>query len=742
MAAPGPFDGLKPFLSGDAFLDLRVGRLTTGEGALHDVAVKLDRRGSRLDIPAIDLATAEGFGLHLEGALQTKGGQGRGQLRLLVEAPDGKALASAVALTGLGRADGPAAVQAAALAPLSLAGTVDLGGVGAAAGAGLVLDGTAGGSQVRVSLRREAGDADWRGDQIDGEADVRNPDAAALLAQLAKLAGSNAVIPAFAVAVPAAKPASLVLRVSGVAEQGLATRASLSAGPISASYDGRVVYDASGDLGADGTAALDTTELRPVLALAGLEKFGGPLSGALSISGIVHREPKLLSFDSVSGRLAEVALRGEATLENSPDLQDRHLTARIDTASLRLDRWLGLLAPAAEGVPAGAGPAAATTGGFWPDRAIDFSVATGLTVELGIATPLLTLADGLTIADARLTVAGTPGKVSLELGGGRLSQGDVKARLDVRKAVAGVEIDLEASLAKARLDQLGGPGSPLPRPEGELAMSFKAAAKGLTPRDLIATATGGGTFEMSEGALAGFSPVGVDAAGRATLADISAVDPEMILRRLAETSRAGAFPFKGAKGKVTIGEGAMRFDRLLVESTQSKLEISNQIGLDDLRLTSTWRQQPKPAEAGKPGLAPVTFTYAGRLADLAGIAASVDAADLKRDLEARRILGEPELSQGIWPVEGSGPLVADTDAAPAIPAPVSPVAAKPAATVSGTILPPATPPVLVPGQSPPAVVAGGPVVEKPRPAAKPAKRPAARKKKATGWTIFDGIFGN
>ena len=184
-SAPATGFDLKSLLGGDTYLDLRIGRLLTAQGALHDVSAKLDRSNGRLNIPGIDLATDNGFTLHVEGALQVKDEQGQGQLRLLLAAPSPESAVTAMKIAGL--ADGPAAAQKplAALTPLILAGTVELGGKSSTSET-LALDGSAAGSRLRLQLRRDSGESDWLSGQVDAAADLSNPDAERLLAQIAR----------------------------------------------------------------------------------------------------------------------------------------------------------------------------------------------------------------------------------------------------------------------------------------------------------------------------------------------------------------------------------------------------------------------------------------------------------------------------------------------------------------------------------------------------------------------------
>ncbi len=757
-AAPGL--SLKSLFSGDTYLDFRIGRLITAQGALHDVSAKLDRRNGRLNIPAIDVATDEGFTLHLEGALQVRDEQGAGQLRMLLGAPNMAAAASAVRIAGLPDMPTNLRLPIEALTPLSLAGTVEFGGRSSTS-EGLALDGSAAGSHVSLQLHRDAGDGDWLSGQLDAAADLSHPDAARLLEQVARGLGATLSLtgaqPApVASAGQTAAPALagvLTLRLSGIPEDGLATRLDFNTGAVNASFDGRTSYAAGSMLGADGALGIEAKSATTVLQLTGLGRFVPDQPGELKLSGHLHRDAKSFGLTEATALIGGAPSSGEVTLLTQSPLSK--LQATVQTSSLRLDHWLGMLAPklATQSVqnPTGSEVAGSSA---WSDRGFDFGLTNGLEASLKASTTRLVLSDGYGLTDAHLTVESRPGKVTIALDAGRALQGDWSGRLQLERAAAGAELHLDSALTKARLDQLSGPKGGLPRPEGELALKLSLDSKGLTPHDLASAASGKGSFELSEGALAGFSSNSIDAVARSALVEPTAPPNDILSQRLADISRTGAFAFRGANGALSIADGAIRFDKMRVDSAQSQLEIANRIDLAKLRLTSTWRLQPKPAQSDKTALPAVPFNFTGALADLTTVQPAIEIADLQRDLEARRLLGEPEQSQGIWPVEVTTSQGPEAAIAPPVPAPV---AAAPAIVQSaGLPLAPTTPDaqamastspvpqlatpsdttVAANAHSQPAADAAGQV-----PAAKHAP-PRPRKKKA-GWaSIFQGLFGN
>ncbi len=647
---PGSAAGLdlKSFLAGDTFLDLRIGRLITAQGALHDVSAKLDRSNGRLNIPSIDVATDDGFTLHVEGALQVKDDQGQGQLRLLIGAPSSKAVLSALRIAGLTESVAGADKLFAALTPLSLAGTVELGGKSSTSES-LALDGSAASSRLRLLLRRDAGESDWHSGQLEAAAELGNPDAERLLEQIARslgrsLAPSAPDVAGAAVAPPL--PGMLSLRLSGIPEDGLATRLGLTTGVLDASFDGRASFGSDLALVADGSIAINAKDANRAVRLSGLSGMIPDQPGELKLTGRLHRDNTLLALTNASVTTAGTQSTGDIKLLNQ--LPRPRLEANLQSTSLRIDRWLSLLAPAVGSTVA---TRDAADGSPWPDQSFDFKLTETLDTRISAGAKQLVLANGLSLDNARLSADTHPGKLDLRLQEGHALQGDWSGRAVLEKAPAGAALHLEATLDKARLDQIGGAQSAVPRPEGELALHLSLDGRGLTPRDVVSSASGKGDFSLSEGAFAGFSSNTVDAVARISLADSAALSAEAVSHRLAETSKTGAFAFRGAKGSLSIADGAIRLDKMLVDSAQSQLEIANRIDLTKLQLASTWRLQPKPVQSGKVPLPPIQFGYQGNLSDLGLVQPVIEFADLQRELEARKQLGEPEQSQGIWPVE-------------------------------------------------------------------------------------------
>jgi len=681
------FGSLRTILSGDSHLDLRIGHLIMAQGALRDVSARLDRSNGRLDIPAIELSTAAGFALHIEGALQQKGDGGEGQLRLTLAAPDPKALGEVAKLLGLAIMPAGSEAALAAFTPLRLAGTMQLGG-SASANERLQVDGLAKDSRISVKAERDGGDTDWLGTRLDMVAELSNPDEARLMSQIAQAVGTAVALP------PATSAGKLTLHLSGVPKAAMFTSLAMAGQTLRASFDGRASINDQAGADLDGSLGLDAANGSTALTLARLDKWLPAIDGPLKLTARIKRDAGQVALTDARGLLGGEAISGEARLDSlsvPPKLE-----ASVVATTLRLDKVLAMLAP---------GPPSAA-GAVWSERPINFTPIAGLNVTLDATAAKLVLVDGIAVNDAKLDLTGTPAGLDLVLRQGRLGGGDITGRAQLAKQVAGAELQLDGALSGAGLDGLSSATTGLPRPHGRLGLSAHLVGQGLTPRDLAASATGTGEFSISEGSIAGMSPLGLDAVARDVLADaVLAVNEANIAVRLDKARQLAPFPMLGAHGAITIADGTARFDRLKVQSSKADLEISNRIELASLRLASTWTLQPRSPQPGAPTLAAVPFVFEAPLTAFAAVTPAIDASAFARDLTSRKLLGGPEQMLGIWPTapppltapaESTAPLAENTLPAPPVPAVTAPAtidtASLPAAVAPGDLAAPAATP--------------------------------------------------
>ena len=488
-AEDGPWTVLRSVMAGDTHLDLRIGHLITAQGSLRDVVAKLDRSSGRLNIPTIDLATDEGFRLHLEGALQAKGSDGQGQLRLMLEAADQRALAGAIKFAGLTAAFEGYDTRLAPLLPMTLAGTIAIG-ANSATSQEIALDGSANGSRLTAVLRRDGEDADWLGSQVDVAADLANADSARLLTQIAGVLGSPQV-PGPALA-PQAVPGKLVLRSSGVPDDSMTTVIALDSDAATARFDGQATYGAKGQIGLEGHLDVDAQEAMTALRFARLERLEPVLRGPLKLSGRLHRDADMLGLTGATASLAGAPFTGEGRLTGGQPVPKLEIS--LQAPALRLNQLLGLLVASGDASQAATEPTS-----VWPGRPFDFAVTEELESHLSATTARLVLTDGLTLSDAKISLTSKPGSVELAVLQGHAMSGDVSGEAKLTKGPAGAALQVQAALSKAHLDSLGTDAAGLPRPGGDFGLTLNVSGSGLSPRDLAASVAGKGSFSLGDG---------------------------------------------------------------------------------------------------------------------------------------------------------------------------------------------------------------------------------------------------
>ena len=728
------FSGMRDAMAGETHLDLRIGRLIMAQGALKDVSARLDRSNGRLDIPSIDLSTDGGIALHIEGALQNKDERGQGQLRLTLDAPDAKSITEVVKLGGAGDLPANAVSVLTALTPLRLAGTLQLGASDTASER-LQMDGSAKGSRLSLAAERDGADADWLSTRLDLAAELSNTDDGKLLSQVAEALGAAVAMP------QAAAPGRLTLRLSGVPQESMVTSARLESQPVNARFDGRSVLGGNDGLGLDGAVDVEAASGAAAMALTRMDRIFPAANEPLKLTARISRENGVVTLAEGQASIAGETLTGEARLDSGA--QPPKFSASLNAGTLVFNRLLGGLVPARA---TGEGTAALVS--IWPATPFDFTPLAGFEANITASANRAVLTNGISVTGAKLTLASTPAGLDIALTEGRMAGGDATGRARLSKEVAGAGLKLEGALTGAGLDSLSSATAGLPRPHGRLDLSLHLDGHGVSPRDVAASATGAGDFVISEGSIAGMSPLGVDAVARDLLADAALKIVESDLKlRLEKARQLSPFPMLGAHGAITIADGAARFDRLKVQSSKAELEVANRIDLSTLGLASTWSLTPKSPEVAAPALAPVQFTFEGPLTSFASVPPSIDVAALARDLVSRKVLGGPEQIAGIWPVTPppvAAPQTAQAvAAAPAAPPPVNaPTAAPvlPVAPVAQAVV------VAAASASPdptidPAAPAAASNLAVPAPKAAPAAR--AKKKKAN-WAaaLLQNLFGN
>jgi hypothetical protein len=507
------------------------------------------------------------------------------------------------------------------MAPLRLAGSMTFG-FRTATSVDLVTDGEAGGAAVKLNARFDGGTGGWRTGRADITATVNSANSAAvarLLLAEASPAGSG--------------PGRVLVKATGIPEEGLTTFASLEAADTTLTFRGQVTAAEA------GTKATGELEFRAengaaVVALAGLSpplKVDGlPISGRLNLNladGTVGIEK--MSASVGGGRLA-----GRIKLSQSGER--RHIDATLDADDTSIAR---LLAPMLDQRLAITGAAEAAISGrhsVWPDEPFSAPALDAFIGTIRLDTRRLTLTDGIVLNGAKLAITLEPGKIEIEDIAGKGLGGQFKARLTLAKAPAGAE--LRGSLSFGAELAAFSDGAP-PRASGTVSGKLDFAGRGLSPRAVMQTLQGQGRIDFGEAKLdtlwPGAIPLAVDAAIKAEPDKLAAA----VRRGLAAGLSTGNLPLGQKMLALELADGQLRVKSFAVDTREGRATGIASLDLKSLTFDSQWRLEAKAGVAGAGGkpLPAVTIFYSGPAAALGALEARIDSSALEQEIFTRKI---------------------------------------------------------------------------------------------------------
>ncbi len=624
---------------GDLTLDLKVAALIDGDRTLKDVDLDIRLEHGTLSIPRLRFATPEGLSVDAEGEATGVPANPKGALRGLVSAPSAEAARALAALLGAGEGAGDPLGRIAHLAPLRLAGTLELAG-GSTHAHTLRADGTLGGGRFAASLRLDGERASWRTAPLDFQATAHSPDVAKLVATLLGSSG----------ALPPGGNGHVVIKAAGVPAEGLLAFADVKAEGLSLGYRGQVRLATPGETDLDGALEIAASDARLALALAGLRVAEGaagvPLSGSIGL----RRAGAVLRLESDAVRLGASTVSGHATL--GPGDSGR---AAID-ASLAADKasFAQLLAPllgASEGSdvlatltpppprlaprPAAEAPAEAV---IWPERVFDLGLLDHLEGKIALAVGALGLEPGLTLGNAQLGAELSPQGIKVTRLEGDAIGGRLSAELDMARAPAGVGLS-----GKVRIDVWSQPpakGDARPGDTAAFAVTFSSRA--LSPAALMTALSGSGELTVGDATLNGNSPAAVAAVARAALTGQGPSGGAPLAEAIGAALKEGEVNLGKLTIPIEISDGALKLKKVQIEMADGRSSFVTVVELATMRLDSEWQIAPKldkglAADPARALLPAVTVVYTGKLSALASLVPQVSAGALERELVVRKM---------------------------------------------------------------------------------------------------------
>lgn len=636
-SAPAKFPWLDPATT-DQHLRLRAGEVIAEHGRLRDVDMDIGIEQGRLAIRALKFTTADGLQMELEGNVADATKAPRGAVQWIVAAPTQGTYATLVELFDLSDDLRRQADALAALAPMRIAGTVQLG-IRQPGAADIAVDGSVQGSgRLVASALLDGGLGNWRGAPADLTVTVDSANVVPIVASLG--AGSSATSRSAGGGAPQA--GEVFLKAVGTPAKGMTATASAQAAALFFGYEGRVVLPADGRRGLEGELRVSARALSDAMAVAGLG--GGaalsetPVAGTLKLTSAEHAtelRPQGLTIggSKVDGSLAlAYPSEGPAIVTGQIEVDAASIPGLL---GLALDRKQVAEAPGAEPLTAGKS--------IWPEHAFDFSALDGIEGKLSVVFGSLTLAERMALANARADIALAPGKIMVSKLEGKVLGGDLVSSLVLERAPGGASIDGNLRIADMHIRSADADASAqgAKDPQASLSLDFKGRAS--TPGALVSVASGKGELKLGDLSLHAPTPLAVVATSEAVLNGDAGGSGEQLasaLRKQIETSEVAVGP---RTIPVDIADGAAKLALVTLESQAGTTKVETTVDLASLIVDSAWLIEPRApdvpqADRPRQGALPsVGVVYTGPLANAWALDSRITAEPLERELAIRKM---------------------------------------------------------------------------------------------------------
>lgn len=619
----------------DLVIGVKAGSVVDGTRTLRNVEADLSVEGGKLAMRQLKFADDAGLEVELEGEAAGLKAEAKGTVRGLIVAPDAATAKTFVDLAGLDTYAPGLVEPFGRLAPLRLAGTLNLGARVPAA-ADLKLDGTVRGGRLVASIDLDGGFAAWRTAPAGVTARIEAPDvdqAASAMIGLSPAGGTAASGP---------RPGLIVFRAAGTPQDGLLSFAAIQSEGIKLDYSGRLSFPPDAPVAMKGEAQIASRDARTLLHLAGLSLPDATSSVPLAGTVAIDKAGDTLSLQPAGLTMAGTPLAGTLTIKQpaagrtvlTADLQAGEasvtglLTALLDQQTLSTEPPPPT--PASNKAPPPAAVAAAAPV-LWPDQQFDFRALNASEGKVTLRLAKLALQPGLSIANAKVEITLEPDRVAVTSLEGDAIGGKITSTMTFAKAAGGVSFD-------------GGLNLRVPQGEGKpdiAALGLKYSGRALSPAALISGLEGKGELKLGDISLGGMSPMIVGSVSEAALQGRGPNSGEPLLAALREGLREGQLKVGELAVPVTIADGAMKVAKVELDRPEGRTTFETVIELATMKLDSEWNVEARlPKSIGKAGnklLPPVSVVYTGTLKDIAAIEPQISAGALERELTVRKM---------------------------------------------------------------------------------------------------------
>jgi hypothetical protein len=615
----------------DLHLRVRTGQLIAGQGRLRDLDLDVGIEQGRLGMRAGRFATEDGLSVELQGDVADALKSPRGAVQWVVAAPTRETFATLVGLFDLPEDSRRKADAFATLAPMRIAGSLQLGvrkpGAGDIAADGLVQ----GDGRLVASALLDGGLGNWHGSPADITLTIDSPDVAPIVASFG---ARGSAAPA---AGSAPQAGEVFFKAVGTPAKGMTATASAQATGLFFGYDGRITLPDDGSRAFDGDLRISARALSDAMSVAGLGSGAAlsetPVVGTLKLSSANHAtelKPQGLSIggSKIDGSVA-LSYPSEGPAIVTGDVS-------VDTASipsllgLILDRKQVAEAPGAEPLAAGKT--------IWPEHAFDFAALDGVEGKLNVNFGSLVLTDRMQIPNARAEVALAPGKVSIGKLQGKVLDGNLAADFVIERAPGGASLSGDLAIDGMQIRKTGTADAAA---QASLSLQFNSRAS--TPGALVSVAAGKGELKLGELSLHVPTPLAVVSTSEAVLSGGAGGTGEQLVTALRAQIEASEVAVGPRAIPIEIADGAAKLALVTLDSQAGTTKVETTVDLASLVVDSAWIVEPRAPDVpqtNKPrggALPSVGAVYTGPLANVWALDSRITAEPLERELAIRRM---------------------------------------------------------------------------------------------------------
>ena len=628
----------------DITLRLLAGKLKHGSETFRDVDATFGFEGGEVRVPSARFTTSGGLAVALEGRIKDMSGDPSGRLAYEWTADSADAMRDIVRVFGLDGILSPDRMVA--LRTGRAAGLIRLGERGKGM-ADVSLDGTIASARTTAYGEFDGGLRAWRTAPSRMRASAKSPDLGAILASLGATGRGEVST--------ASRPTNVVIATSGVLAAGAAMLVDVASEDLQVAFDGTVRLPDTTGVVANGRIALNASDVRDVLALAGADAAGGLAgTGANGQLGVSNSDG-VWTLSSERLALGGSTIGGTATLKRAADGASS-ISADVTADVVTLSRLLAVITdrPAAVAVagpsadPAAMGPDAASAAGpnVWPEAAFNFDSLGKLSGDIRLGFARFDVSDHLAARNGAIALLLTPGKVAVSQITGDAAGGKLDASFDLEKAPGGVALAARVRLVGIELGSVSALG------KGLAALDVTAGSRAQSAAGLMAVLAGSGELKFEDAHIPGPEPRTAADVVDAALQNELPNEPDAIAAAI-QTSLKESTAHAGTRTvAVKIADGIAKLEAASLATDDGTLLVTASADLTRLALDSAWLVAPVvtplpplagPAAAGyvappaKGPLPPATIVYSGQLGAFDALAVRVDVTELQRELTVRQM---------------------------------------------------------------------------------------------------------